>query len=370
MALKGTLRDFSVADIFQLIGQQQKSGSLYVRTKEREAHVVFDTGKLVLGTFRKSDSEFLLGTMLLRSGVITSEQLTEAVQNQKATLRSLGDILIGMNAIAPHTLGEFVQLQLREVLFRLFQWKDGLYEFVPEQIKYNKSILKPQAAEGLLMDCFRMLDEWPAISRKVVSTEGVFRSLVDPTELAAGGNPEITEEEKKVLRLFDGHRSLQEVVYLSRLGTFDTCRITAGLMDKGLALRMDHLSLTRVESRKDLSGPESLSGWLGWSYRFLLAVFALSILLPVAAFGLRSHWASRFGQLNAATAKVFAEQSSLSSLKRAADRGILENLLELSRLETGAYPRSLDDLAAEDLAGGWEYAREGEGYRLIDRTEP
>ena len=33
MALKGTLKDFGIADILQLIAQQAKSGELSVRTR-------------------------------------------------------------------------------------------------------------------------------------------------------------------------------------------------------------------------------------------------------------------------------------------------------------------------------------------------
>lgn len=371
MALKGTLRDFSVADIFQLIGQQQKSGSLYVRTKEKRAHIVFDAGKLVLGTFQKTDEDFLLGTMLLRAGGITSDQLNEAIADQKTSLRSLGDILVGMGAIDQTVLYEFVQLQLKEVLFRLFQWKDGLYEFVPEQIRFKKTVIKPQLTEKILMDCFRMLDEWPAVSRKIVTTANVFRSLVDPAELAEETPPKEegapTPEDKKILRLLDGHRSLAEVIYLARLGTFETCRIVAGLMDRGSVMKLDQLSQTRVVTAYDFQQSSTWAGWFSGSYRFLLAVFGLSLLLPVAAFGVRSHFSSRFGEYNPAVGRKYQEDVSLQTMKRNSERKLLENLLELSRLERGEYPGSLDEIPFREIPEIWDYARKGESYALTYR---
>ena len=51
MALKGTLKDFSIADIFQLIGQQQKTGSLYITHEEQISHVMFDQGNVVIARF-------------------------------------------------------------------------------------------------------------------------------------------------------------------------------------------------------------------------------------------------------------------------------------------------------------------------------
>ena len=39
MALKGTLKDFGIADILQLIGQQQKTGTLHLQGRDQEVHV-------------------------------------------------------------------------------------------------------------------------------------------------------------------------------------------------------------------------------------------------------------------------------------------------------------------------------------------
>ena len=47
MALAGTLKDFGIADILQLIGQQQKTGVLHLRSKDQEVKVGFKDGAIV-----------------------------------------------------------------------------------------------------------------------------------------------------------------------------------------------------------------------------------------------------------------------------------------------------------------------------------
>ena len=47
MALKGTLKDFGIADILQLIAQQAKSGELSVRTRGQQVTVWFVGGNIV-----------------------------------------------------------------------------------------------------------------------------------------------------------------------------------------------------------------------------------------------------------------------------------------------------------------------------------
>ena len=48
MALQGTLKDFGIADILQLIGQQQKTGTLIVRSKEQVVQVGFVDEKIAM----------------------------------------------------------------------------------------------------------------------------------------------------------------------------------------------------------------------------------------------------------------------------------------------------------------------------------
>ena len=48
--VEGTLKDFGIADILQLIGQQQKTGALHLRAKEQEVDILFKDGNVVGAT--------------------------------------------------------------------------------------------------------------------------------------------------------------------------------------------------------------------------------------------------------------------------------------------------------------------------------
>ena len=94
MALKGTLKDFGIADIFQLIGHQAKTGTLVLAGAEREVRVGFRDGCVVRADVTTRDRRELLGAMLVRAEVVTAEQLEQAVEAQKRTLKRLGDLLV------------------------------------------------------------------------------------------------------------------------------------------------------------------------------------------------------------------------------------------------------------------------------------
>ena len=392
MALKGTLKDFSVGDIFQLIGHQQKSGSLFIRYKEHEAHVVFDKGNVVLGTFRKSHEGLLLGTMLLRGGAITSEQLSDALNTQKSTRRSVGDILKSMGAISAGVLSEFVSLQLKEVLFILFQWKDGFYEFVPGNFQYNKKFIRAERAESVLMDGYRMLDEWPRIIEKLESLERTFRSKVDLESL--GGREEkaeisvddalddmfsmsdddepndskeddqdgITDIERKILSLHDGQKSLQEVIYLSRMGTFEASRVTFELLNKGMIEVVEEFGQTRMAPASAFQKEPSLGDWMAASIKPLLVLFVICLTLPLIAYGVQSHFKVR--SFENRFEKSYEVNLTLGNIKKENERELIQQAIQVYKLEQGAYPSMLEDLQLQFSPDEWDYVLEADGYIL------
>ena len=94
MALKGTLKDFGIADIFQLIGQQTKTGVLHLKSRDEEVHIAFSNGAIVRADSASRRQRDLLGAMLLNGGFISQGQLDESLEVQRRTLQRLGDILI------------------------------------------------------------------------------------------------------------------------------------------------------------------------------------------------------------------------------------------------------------------------------------
>src|SRR5881296_957220 len=94
MALEGTLRDFSLADIFQLIGIQKKTGVLTLKYDGEVVTVSFLNGNVVTADSLNKNLEDRLGTVLLRSGRLSDKQLQEALKLQKETLKRLGSILV------------------------------------------------------------------------------------------------------------------------------------------------------------------------------------------------------------------------------------------------------------------------------------
>ncbi|HVE70427.1 MAG TPA: DUF4388 domain-containing protein [Thermoanaerobaculia bacterium] len=261
MALEGTLRDFSLADIFQLIGLQRKTGVLTLRGKDDTVTVTFLDGKVVGADSLNRRLENRLGTVLMKRGYLSQDQLNRALEIQKETLQRLGFILTHYGIISQDSLRDAIQLQLMQIVYRLFRWKDGDYHFSQETtIEYDRDNVDPIAAESILMEGARMMDEWPIIEKRIRSYDMVFRKKASENEIVVVGADEadeidfdgettnakkkrpsgssdkirISEEEKGVFDLVDGTRNVGEMLEISRYSEFDTNKALYELLTRDL----------------------------------------------------------------------------------------------------------------------------------------
>jgi hypothetical protein len=258
MALEGTLRDFSLADIFQLIGLQRKTGVLTLRSKDDTVTVTFLDGKVVGADSLNRRLENRLGSVLIRTGYLSQDQLNRALEIQKETLQRLGFILTHYGIISVESLKEAIQLQIMQIVYRLFRWKDGDYHFSQETtIEYDRDNVTPISAESILMEGARMIDEWPIIEKRIRSYDLVFRKKLTDQEIVVVGSEDadeidfdgeatrrrrgglvdkirISQEEKSIYDMVDGTMTVNDIVEVARLPEFDTNKALYELLTRDL----------------------------------------------------------------------------------------------------------------------------------------
>jgi len=270
MALEGTLRDFSLADIFQLIGLQKKTGILTLRNPKEEARILFMNGLVVGADTNSQKLENHLGHVLVKSNRITQEELEEVLVVQSHTLQRLGQVLIQKGFIKQEDLRESLQIQTTQIIYRLFRWSDGEYHFQQEKfVDYDQENFSPITSESILMEGVRMLDEWPMIEAiipnfdvllektekgatlkldvdKDFSLQGsVGESFDDLLEDVLSDEPpekkeknvDLSPKMEMILKMVDGVSIVQDIIDQSGMNDFETCRVLYDLMNMGYVRR-------------------------------------------------------------------------------------------------------------------------------------
>ena len=152
MALKGTLRDFGLSDIFQLISHQRKTGVLHLEDRGKSVAVTFDEGKVVgaeIGSEKTHEKE-RVGDILLKSGLVDLARLQECLQEQRSTAKKLGVVLTEKKYLSEDLFRQALAFQIKETLFKIFQWSSGTYRFEAGKVTYDKQFISPMPAEFIL----------------------------------------------------------------------------------------------------------------------------------------------------------------------------------------------------------------------------
>lgn len=372
MALNGTLRDFGIADILQLIAQQQKTGTLHLESKDQEVHIGFQDGVIVQAESTTRRRKDLFGTMLVRAEIISEEQLEEALETQKRTLQRLGDVLVSTGVITKERYRQMAQLQFNETLYRLFSWKSGTYAFEQGTVHYDPADVTPVRAESVLMEGFRMVDEWPVIRKRIPRYDLVFEKVKDlpapredgdaPEERRRGDFTTFGEPERRIYALVTPVRDVRKLIDLSCLGEFETCKALCNLVNlvylKALPALGDPDPL-----EDEVSVVDRVRGTLG---RIAVSTVVLAGLVLVAVSSNLNPWSL------SGSARMGFEESAVQQAVARAQVSRLEAALDVYRLEKGEYPPSLQALvdtrlvSTSDLRYPW---RDPYYYRRVAPQE-
>jgi len=366
MALEGTLKDFSLADIFQLIGLQRKTGVLTLRSPEDVVTISFLDGKVVGADSLNKRLEDRLGQVLLKSKAISREALEKALALQRETLERLGHILLTHGFLTREELSAALQQQILQIIYRTFRWQDGDYHFAQEAtVDYDQELVQPLPTESILMEGARMLDEWPIIEKKIPDRKVVFvptkaaenvqvaeeeelEELIEfqfeeaPPSLpqpAATGTLRVTPVEHHVLQLLDGRHSVEDVVRNSMYGEFDTCKALYTLLTRGLIRRASTSELLQAQAAAAAEEVVVETGVRGFPW---LAVVLFPLLLASALLWSKNPANPLLGPSSSPAGRFF-EAASFARLW-----GLSQTLHAFAQA-SGSYPDNLAELAHAGL---------------------
>ena len=232
MALKGSLKDFSLPDLFQLLNFSKKNGTLNLTRGKARGYICFRNGEVFFATTNWKRQA--LGMKLLNAGIVNKVQVDEALEMQKTTARGqrLGQLLVRLNYITKEQLEIFVEEQIQDAVFEMLRWTDGGFDFQPGVVFPEEDIGLSISTEELIMEGSRRLDEWNRIEKKIPNLNVIFNMTSMQGRDAA--QISLTPEEWMVLTYIDGEKSVRQIVELTGMSTLHTCKILYGLIGSGL----------------------------------------------------------------------------------------------------------------------------------------
>jgi hypothetical protein len=228
MALRGNLKDFSVAQLLNLINLAQKTGTLVVDGPSEQAHVAFREGKLAYARIGKDDSR--LATILHKANRLSANQYRGIMERAgKTSDKELGLMLINAGYILQEDILQNLQSHYTDLIRRLFTWVEGFFRFEPELLAPEDRINVRLDLENLIMEGSRQLHEWEQLQDEIPSLEMALKFTDRPLK-----NVNLSVEEWRVVSYINPKNTMHQIGSANRMNDMEVRRIVYGLLQAGL----------------------------------------------------------------------------------------------------------------------------------------
>jgi hypothetical protein len=324
--MRGDIGIFSVAEILQMIGMQEKTGVLRIKSRGKSAVLFFESGKVVSARDRRQGQRDPFLFYLHEHGEVGIENLNKISEKKQNEGGDVIEILLNDKIIDEARLGSMLSQYAVQTLESVVKWETGTYEFsVSGDVIPEKTIIDPMRLEPILMEALRRKDEVEEIRRFLPGFDTRIKIAVPNIEELP-----LEQEDAAILSLVNGKRTIDEIIDDSdghEVETLDTLE------------RLFALGIVAI-AEKEADRP-----------RPLMALPALRSLLVAAAVVAVSVFL-RFTWLAPESRSDLPLNRLLSSVEDFVDLREVQNLsfaLDAYRHVNGTYPANLDELVGAGL---------------------
>jgi uncharacterized protein DUF4388 len=233
MPLTGSLNMMSVSDLLQFLAVGRKTGLLKFSHGKVLKGIYFENGTII-GSNTNDPREYL-GQVLIHYGKIDEAQLQAAMEAQRSGAQSaapkrLGQILVDQGVLTEADLREVLQIRTLEIIYDLFIWKDGHFEFcVEDPLPADFTRVNVEPTKVIMEGVYRA-DELTRYRTLIPSDRTVM-------ELAAGWTSSlgIGKTTRLLLYYLEKRMSVAEICYSMHASPFEVYAQLYDLVQKGLA---------------------------------------------------------------------------------------------------------------------------------------
>ncbi|MFZ1614382.1 MAG: DUF4388 domain-containing protein [Holophaga sp.] len=304
MALEGSLRDFDLFSLFNMIKTQGKSGTLVLSRGQEFVKIFFDQGDIVGCDSNQVRMEDRVGAMLVRLGRLSGDELLAMIQQQRQTLKRMGTLLLESGKVSNQDLEDALFNQAMSIIYRTFRWIEGDYRFdsmLPMEM--DRENFPPIPVDTVLMEAARIMDEWPEVQRRLpdnaiplqktaqamalkLDIDQELSSVFDGRESSRSERSGLTHEQETVLMYVTEPQSIQGILQITRYDELDTCKVIAELLEMGLLeVSQEHVTTQTPswsvpsDTQREVFEPAGPSAWF-WPLVAVLLLTPIFLYVP------------------------------------------------------------------------------------------
>jgi hypothetical protein len=217
--LHGRLEEVRFPEVILQISKRKQTGVLHILRHQIEKNVFFNDGRVVFA--QSSDLDERLGEVLLRLGKVTCRQVEDSVK-KIAPGKRLGTVLVEQGFISASDLYHGVIRQVEEILYDVFDWSDGEYEFRPGNLPTQEVITLNISTPDVILTGMSRIWRSSWIMKGVGPLDTVVRRTEGWSDIVK--KLSIPQKVKPVLEMLEHPTRLEDFLPFSPLSNFETCK--------------------------------------------------------------------------------------------------------------------------------------------------
>ena len=206
MTLKGNFETFYLNSIMQMLHNDQKTGVFRATNGKDEAFIYFNGGAVTYAM--GSQREARLGYLLKKRGLISAEKLKSCLVSAKEKKQALGKYLMENGDITLDELNEMLAKQTEVILFNLFKWKKGDFEYKDTQVNLKGLVDVKINVLKIILEASRRIDEM-SIFNKQIPSEKLICKISEPKKDQE--EIKLNSAELQMLTIIDGEKTVADL---------------------------------------------------------------------------------------------------------------------------------------------------------------
>lgn len=218
--------------LYSILGRRE-TGVLTLTDATTVKSVYIQNGRPIFAT--SNDRDDRLGQIFFKDGLISLENLIEALERSLESKKRLGTVLVEMGFIQPHDLVEAVLAQVRNIICSLFLRTHGRYKYLAGPLPTEEVVTLKLSAANIVLEGIRRITSWDRIWEAVGGLEAEYQTV---ERLAEGARDlQLSLDEWTLLSHCERSISLRQICRLSTMKDFEICRLLWALLTLGIVRR-------------------------------------------------------------------------------------------------------------------------------------
>lgn len=157
VGFRGNLKSVALPTILQILSTDNRTGVLHFEQGQAIRAICLKDGRIVAASGGEGQR---LGQILYDRGLISQEQLEEALEKTKEEKKRLGEVLLDLGYINEDNLKKLIRYQIQEAVLDISLWAEGDFEYRDCQMEFDERGVEDISTMRIVLEAAARKDEW------------------------------------------------------------------------------------------------------------------------------------------------------------------------------------------------------------------